>query len=931
MKLFKNIMTLALSFVVVSCATQEDIQSLQGQIDQLKSDKISSIESQITAISSSVTKLEAADTELKGCLSVFEKQTGALESADEDLSKLIQSLKTEFGNNLSEERSSVLAALESYRSVVSQQLASMEVSAAALKAKESSLESQIASLKQYVNNDLKNSKDWASSTFMTLDKYNDVVSTLSGIQSDISGLSQSLESLSTQCVADKQGLISLIDDLETSLGPRVRSVVDSCDSAVSTAKSEIAVAYTNSLDTSLVSLKEEMKGWVSSLLTGYCSIADVEAKANAQNSLLRAQLDALAELLEKLSAVATPDFDMVEESAAALQSIHALLEESDAEYSRIQACINEAKQSLKKGYEEQIAASIRENDGIIDIKIQGALSDLNKEMENKVSDLLHDLRQMESRAVDCKNEVSALRDEMEELSDRLGQILKGIQSFVVVPSYVDGSVSLEYGPTELLFEVYPREVSLELAKLSSRRFSLSVFDVRGDYMCDLKVSSVVDNGAMLALTVDGGKLGEPYFSGETECKASLRIDSERTTWKTPFFALTPGATYVDLGLSVYWANVNIGASASSKEGMRFAWGEADSKSSFAWSNYKWGASSFSKYNASDSKKALDLEDDAANAQLGGYWRIPTSAQWDELIKNCVWRLSSKEGMSGYDVSSTINGKSIFLPVTDGYWTSEVDGDDTSKALSLNAGIAVSGVSRCEGLSVRAICTPRHYHDLVLVSGKEPGYVSSGYIDYYRCEGESCYLYFEDSYGDILIGGEPELKAWMSEGGRGYIAPLGVPVVDLGLSVNWATVNLGADDLLDNGYLYAWGYIAPDENVTEDNYKWKHYGSQEREVLDPEDDAATVILGSEYRIPTLEEWIELSEQCEFTVDILDGYMIWKVISKINGNYIYIPYAEYWTSSMESRVPYFVHLEGWIGLPFQGNPISSHCIRPVCPKN
>ena len=69
----------------------------------------------------------------------------------------------------------------------------------------------------------------------------------------------------------------------------------------------------------------------------------------------------------------------------------------------------------------------------------------------------------------------------------------------------------------------------------------------------------------------------------------------------------------------------------------------------------------SSYGTVDNKTVLDLEDDVAHVKWGGSWRMPTNAELDELLTNCTWTWTTKNGVKGYKVTSKSNGNSIFLP------------------------------------------------------------------------------------------------------------------------------------------------------------------------------------------------------------------------------------------------------------------------------
>lgn len=139
---------------------------------------------------------------------------------------------------------------------------------------------------------------------------------------------------------------------------------------------------------------------------------------------------------------------------------------------------------------------------------------------------------------------------------------------------------------------------------------------------------------------------------------------------------------MDLGLSVKWASCNLGASKPEEEGDYYAWGEVSPKKVFSKENYKfyvgtddYGRYQVSKYNIFpqfgkvDNKTQLEPEDDAAHAKLGGNWRIPTRADWQELRDKCIWTFQLRMKVPGFEIKSSVNGQSIFLPIT-GYYINE---------------------------------------------------------------------------------------------------------------------------------------------------------------------------------------------------------------------------------------------------------------------
>ena len=155
-------------------------------------------------------------------------------------------------------------------------------------------------------------------------------------------------------------------------------------------------------------------------------------------------------------------------------------------------------------------------------------------------------------------------------------------------------------------------------------------------------------------------------------------------------------------------------------------------------------------------------------------------------------------------------------------------------------------------------------------------------------------------------------------------------VDLGLSVKWASCNLGANSPEEYGDYYAWGETETKPNYTWSTYKWckgsydtltkycskSDYGAVDNKaVLAPGDDVARVKLGGKWRMPTDGEWIELGTECTWTWTTRNGINR-MLVTGPNGNSIFLPAAglrndadlnnagsngNYWSSSLNTDNP------------------------------
>ncbi|MBQ6277690.1 MAG: InlB B-repeat-containing protein [Bacteroidales bacterium] len=185
---------------------------------------------------------------------------------------------------------------------------------------------------------------------------------------------------------------------------------------------------------------------------------------------------------------------------------------------------------------------------------------------------------------------------------------------------------------------------------------------------------------------------------------------------------TNGHVWVDLGLpsSTRWATCNVGSDTPEAYGEYFAWGETTAKETYNWDTYRYyDGSNLTKYTGSDNLTTLEASDDAATANWGSGWRMPTKEEFEELNSNCTVTWTTQNGVNGRLFTGP-NGNSIFLPAAgcrddsslDGvgsnvyYWSSSLETDDPLDAWFLHFlwGICyVGNGSRDSGQSVRPVC------------------------------------------------------------------------------------------------------------------------------------------------------------------------------------------------------------------------------------
>mgnify|MGYP002623252700 CR=1 FL=1 len=287
---------------------------------------------------------------------------------------------------------------------------------------------------------------------------------------------------------------------------------------------------------------------------------------------------------------------------------------------------------------------------------------------------------------------------------------------------------------------------------------------------------------------------------------------------------------VDLGLSVQWCDRNLGALSIEGTGNYYAWGETEPKEKYTWDTYSYGSS---KNNVRDIGMNISgTQYDAATKLLGDGWRIPTRAEFIELKNKCTWERATENGVEGYRATGP-SGKSIFFARRGGYHSyGSVYQDDYFYAWMANRSIDLASEAA-------------HFWTIEYSSGSF-GTVTDSNNGSAVCDG----LQIRAVKGKPFSDPESNYTSSGSVGGHNY--------VDLGLSVKWATCNIGATNPWDYGNYFDWSSSRSD---------W----------------------GSSWRMPTKEEMNELL-QCTIEYTVYHNIGGIRVTGK-NGKSIFIPATGY----------------------------------------
>ncbi|MDO4972403.1 MAG: hypothetical protein Q4E41_09965 [Bacteroidales bacterium] len=347
---------------------------------------------------------------------------------------------------------------------------------------------------------------------------------------------------------------------------------------------------------------------------------------------------------------------------------------------------------------------------------------------------------------------------------------------------------------------------------------------------------------------------------------------------------------VDLGLSVEWATVNVEvyrpskcAKAPEALGGHYGWGDPtgerlEQPDNPSWTPYEGDrATCLSYYGGAEPLKDIcGTEFDIAHVHWGGDWRLPSRAEQDELRTKCTWTKEVLNNVTGYRVTGP-NGNSIFLPAAGFRFAANNFGGDYlgyywSGTLNPNAGFSDYAYSldftedyhewfsdaRYIGQSVRPV---RDAYNIILEKNNGEKHVYR--IDEVEKIAVEEFTTHEDYY----------------------------EAVDLGLSVNWAAVNLDIDSYdyaasapeVLGGY-YGWG-DPTGRNHSKNEQDYPLY-DHEVSISGTDLDLLHNYWGGDWRLPTMQEVQELREKCTWTWETVNNKPGYRVTGP-NGNSIFLP--------------------------------------------
>ena len=569
-----------------------DIDNIHKRLDAMEDNQIATIESQVVSVNSSISNFEKADADLKEMIANLQKAAGEFEKAISENGESISALKTGLEkavedlknsdkadkeyvlDSLGKAKAMLLALLESEKTELNGKLTSINNTISYLQKKDAELEKKISDLRIYIDKELKETKDWANATFITLDQYNAIVDQLGGIEGEIAGLKTSMTNLETRLTEKySKDLKTASDGVKSRLGEEVDGLNDRIDKVVSditkayidaiaTFREEMEKWWNESLKKAIDDSEASMKSWVNSTLDGYWTIARTKDSLKALNDDIENQLEAQKKLLNDLISENAGDITALEDR---LKKVNDDLKALADRFPVFTSDLNKAKEDLTTAYKKAIKDAITDFKGVfeatIKARVDAAYDSFTKAFSTKEAEMRRVMASINSdlASLDFAGLISSFDSVM--------------QSLAFVPTSDDGSVILSYNVESLektidvSLEIRPERLlsSIGAADVSAYALLTKTRASVGDEVA-LKVQRITKaKNGVLNVRVEPGVLLDDFIAGRVSAgfRVVVRDVSTRFTplkvakIRPPLIQYTTASgSMVDISSSLYAKDAN---------------------------------------------------------------------------------------------------------------------------------------------------------------------------------------------------------------------------------------------------------------------------------------------------------------------------------------------------------------------------------------
>jgi len=389
------ILTAVVAMLFASCEKYDHaISDIEDRLDKIEGTSLTTIDQQIAAINGSIDDLKDVDAELKGYIESLQTTAADLQSKIDATNAALAALESDLEGQITASEQKVLNELNTVKTTLEGQLATINNTIAALQAKDAELDQKIADLQTYVDSEITATEDWATATFSTLEQYEATQTAISEINALIKSTQESItaleEKLSKKITDD---IAAAVAGVNADIAAKVTEITDAYTAAIATAKEDITAAYTDAIKTAITASETSMKEWVNGVLAdGYYTKAEIDGKITALQT-------------------------QVTEGDAALQK----------EIDDLAAALAQAESDLTAAYKKAIEDAITDNNGKISAEIAAAVKTAQDNLQAQIDAINSEIEKIKARLDVIEADINSINQQIAAINGSIDD-LKGVDA-----------------------------------------------------------------------------------------------------------------------------------------------------------------------------------------------------------------------------------------------------------------------------------------------------------------------------------------------------------------------------------------------------------------------------------------------------------------------------------------------------------------------
>ena len=792
----------------------------------------------------------------------------------------------------------MLAQLEAYKQTVSGQLALIDASIATLSEKDTALEAQIAALREYTDGEIQKTKDWASATFVTLEKYNETVALVTTIQQQITAINTRMDTFQNDLTTLSTQLAGLRED-------HLKAIQDNA-AALATAVTNITNAYTEAIATAITTSETSLKNWVAAELTAYYTAAQTDAKLDALQAGLDQKLNQQKTYVENLLAnLQTVLEGKISANTELINNLQGQINNLSSEAAQLAKSILDNADSIAINSTKinENAQAITQNSS--DITACEQLIATNKALiqDNARAIAANDTAILALQAVVAVNE--------QGISNNVANIAKNAADIAVNAGLIAANATAISNNTTAIADNAEAIVQLRT------NLQAAVADLTESYQSAIQT----------AITTLDGKLTDELSAQIST--VNTRIDTEVAAINSAITALTARVEACESAIAAIRSDIaaiqadiealqmTVAALLARIQSISYVPKYSDSKAVMTFTNSGTLVPGFAEL-------TFKIQPTSAASSLASVWQTALKVESvsaetrtaPATVNLPIQSVSADKGYLTVFVGGTGLSADFFTETKSAFVSLVVSDGNNQRASEYINLIPEAGITIQDAANITPVSA-----SISGALGKETaGRITDPVVLYYSATET-------DIAGLVANGLQKELTpsanrsfsaslqqlesevlyhfvAAVKDCGTWFYTPIKsfstvtytAEAVDMGLpsGLKWSAYNLGASSPEQIGAYFAWGEIDPKMDYSWETYKWcdgssnsltkycldANFGTVDNKShLELEDDAASVKLGETWRIPARKDWSELVSYCYYKWETVAGVSGCRMTSKI----------------------------------------------------